>query len=44
MTFTVFLVLVPASALAGDNEAVIAKLKGEQEALKRAIRNKGCAS
>lgn len=40
---TVFLVLVPASALAGDNEAVIGKLKGEKEALERARSNKRCA-
>ena len=39
---TVFLVLVPASALTGDNEAVIGKLKGEKEALERARRNKRC--
>ena len=39
---TVFLVLVPASALAGDSEAKVAQYKGEKLALERAMTKKDC--
>jgi hypothetical protein len=35
--FTVFLILIPVSALAGDNEAEVARYKGEKLALQRSI-------
>ena len=35
--FSVFLVLVPVSALAGDSEADVARYTGETQALERAI-------
>lgn len=40
---TVFLVLVPVSKLAGDEEGNIAQLKGEVIAIDRARAQKGCA-
>lgn len=40
---TVFLVLVPASAIAGDSEADVAQYKGEKLAVERAIK-KRCVS
>ena len=39
---TVFLVLVPASALAGDSEAEVARLKGEEIALRNALSRRNC--
>ena len=39
---TVFFVLVPASALAGDNEANVARYKGEKLAIERAMSKKSC--
>ena len=39
---TVFLVLIPASALTGDAEAKVAQYKGEKLALERAMTKKGC--
>ena len=40
--FTVFLVLVPASALAGDSEAEVARLKGEEIALTNSLARRSC--
>ena len=39
---SVLVILVPASALAGDEEAKIAQFKGEKLALERGIENRGC--
>ena len=39
---TVFLVLVPASALTGDSEADVAQFKGEKLAIERAMDQKAC--
>ena len=39
---TVFLILIPASALAGDSEAKVAQYRGEKLALERAMTKKGC--
>lgn len=39
---TVFLVLVPASAVAGDSEAEVARLKGEEIALRNALSRRSC--
>ena len=39
---SVLVILVPASALAGDEEAKIAQFKGEKLALERGIEKRGC--
>jgi uncharacterized lipoprotein YajG len=39
---TVFLVLVPASALAGDSEAEVARLKGEEIAITNSLARRNC--
>lgn len=39
---TVFLVLIPLSAMTGDYEADVARYKGEKQALERTLANKTC--
>ena len=39
---TVFLVLVPASSLAGDSEAEVARLKGEEIAIRNSLSRRSC--
>ena len=39
---TVFLVLIPVTSMSGDNEAEVAKYKGEKDALQRAMSKRDC--
>jgi len=39
---TVFLTLIPLSTMSGDNEAEVARYKGEKNALQRAMSKKDC--